>query len=150
MGVYFKVDANGEDCAQAPLLRERSTDPIRDRSIWQALEPDELWSFARHRRRGVSGFGSRRAVAPARLWPMPWVRAVTPQPGCPRKRIPAACRQGTLHTDHLESHHNVFPPKQHQATDQRGPTNPVERFPQHPAPTAGTPRAQNPLSPSAP
>ena len=43
-------------------------------------------------------------------------------------RLPAAYRTSHLHTDHLESYHNVFPPEQHYATYHWGPTNQVERF----------------------
>lgn len=43
-------------------------------------------------------------------------------------RIPLAYQAVSVHTDHLESYYNVFPPQQHHATYQRGPTNHVERF----------------------
>jgi len=87
-----------------------------------------MWSFVGHRRWGVLwlwlalcrrtrqivayAIGSRRDATAQQLW----------------SRIPAAYRQGNLHTDHLESDRNVFPSKQHHATYQRGPTNHVERF----------------------
>ena len=93
-----------------------------------ALEIDELWSFVRHRRRGVIwlwlalcrptrqivayALGPRSDATARLLW----------------SRIPTAYRTGNLSTDHLESYHNVLPPQQHHATDGRGPTNHIERF----------------------
>lgn len=93
-----------------------------------ALEVDELWSFVWHRRRGViwvwlalcrrtrqivaHALGPRSDATARLLW----------------SRIPAAYRAGSLHTDHLESYHNVLPPEQHRATYHRGSTNHVERF----------------------
>ena len=94
----------------------------------EALEVDEMWSFVGHRQRGVIWLwlalcrrtrqivayvlGPRSDAMAQLLW----------------SRIPAAYRQGSPHTDHLESDHNVLPPQQHHATYQRGPTNHVERF----------------------
>ena len=44
-------------------------------------------------------------------------------------RLPKAYRPGPLHTDHLESYHNVLPPAQHEAAyAKRGGTNHVARF----------------------
>lgn len=87
-----------------------------------------MWSFVGHRRLGVIwlwlalcrrtrqivayALGPRSDATARLLW----------------SRIPATYRQGNLYTDHLESYHNVFPPKQHHATCHRGPTNHVERF----------------------
>ena len=95
----------------------------------ESLELDELWTFVRHRRRGVIwlwlalcrrtrqivayALGPRDDATARRLW----------------ARIPEAYRPGPLHTDHLESYHNVLPATQHQATySKHGGTNHIERF----------------------
>ena len=93
-----------------------------------ALEVDELWGFVGRRRLGVVwlwlalcrrtrqivayALGARNDATARLLW----------------QRIPAAYRAGNLHTDHLESYHNVFPARQHYATYGRGPTHHIERF----------------------
>ena len=92
------------------------------------LEPDELCAFVRHRRRGVvwlwlalcrrtrqivaHALGARDDATARLLW----------------SRVPSAYRQGPLHTDHLESYHNILPAAQHRAACSKGPTNHVERF----------------------
>ena len=89
---------------------------------------DEVWSFVGHRRLGVTWLWlalcrrTRQIVAYA-LGPRSDARAQLLW-----RRIPPAYPAARFHTDHLESDHNVFPPKQHHATYGRGPTNPIERF----------------------
>lgn len=94
----------------------------------EVLELDELWSFVRHRRRGVIwlwlalcrrtrpivayALGPRDDATARLLW----------------ERIPLAYRQSRLDTDHLESYCNVLPAAQHRAAYTQGPTNHLERF----------------------
>lgn len=81
----------------------------------ETLELDELWRFVGHRQLGViwlwlvlcrrtrqivaDASGPRSDATARLLW----------------RRTPSVYRQGNFHTDHLESDHNILPPKQHQA-----------------------------------
>lgn len=72
----------------------------------------------------VAAFEHHTGPRPARSWLIPSVLAATATARRLWSRIPSAY----LHTDHLESYHNVLPPKQHHATYHWSPTNHVERF----------------------
>lgn len=94
-----------------------------------ALELDEMWTFVRHRRRGVIWLW----LALCRRTRQIVAYALGPRDDATARqlyaRIPAAYRQGLLYTDQLESYHNVLPSTQHRATyAKRGPTNHIERF----------------------
>ncbi|MBK8896396.1 MAG: hypothetical protein IPN66_04060 [Candidatus Competibacteraceae bacterium] len=93
------------------------------------LELDELWSFVGHRRLGVVWLWltlcrrSRQIVA----------YALGPRDDATARllwgRIPLAYRHSRLHTDHLESDHNVLPADQHHARyPKKGLTHHSERF----------------------
>ncbi len=95
----------------------------------EALERDELWSFVRHRRRGVIGLWlalrrrTRQIVA----------YALGPRDDATARllwgRIPPTYRRSLLYTDHLESYHNILPANPHYADySKRGPTNHIEPF----------------------
>ena len=74
-----------------------------------ALELDEMWTFVRHRRRGVI----RRWLARCRRTRQIVAYALGPRDDATARqrhaRIPAAYRQGLLYPDQLESYHNVLP-----------------------------------------
>lgn len=92
------------------------------------LELDELWSFVRHRRRGVIWLW----LALCRRTRQIVAYALGPRDDATARllwsRIPPAYRQGPLRTDHLESYHNVLTATQHRATYSKGSTNHIERF----------------------
>ena len=92
------------------------------------LELDELWTFVRHRRRGVVWLW----LALCRRTRQIVAHALGPRDDATARllwsRIPLAYRQGPLYTDHLESYHNILPAAQHRAACSKGPTNHVERF----------------------
>ena len=95
----------------------------------EALELDELWTFVGHRRRGVLWLW----LAPCRRTRQIVAYALGPRDDATARvlhdRIPPAYRLGPLHTDHLESYHNVLPATQHRAAySKRGGTNLIERF----------------------
>jgi IS1 family transposase len=95
----------------------------------EVLELDEMWTFVRHRRRGVIWLW----LALCRRTRQIVAHALGPRDDATARvlwtRVPEGYRQGVFRTDHLESYHNVLPSAQHQASySKRGPTNHVERF----------------------